>query len=90
MGPSGSFRPGAAEIEPDRARAIDRLIGLAAPGDLVLLTGKGRRASQEIERTIAPLDDRRQQRIAAVAVGESGTWFTGQRQAAAVVMAGGS
>jgi UDP-N-acetylmuramoyl-L-alanyl-D-glutamate--2,6-diaminopimelate ligase len=64
-----SVRPGAAEIEPDRARAIDRLIGLAAPGDLVLLTGKGRRATQEIERTIAPFDDRRHAARALEALG---------------------
>lgn len=54
-----AVRPGAAAVEPDRAQAIDRLIGLAQAGDLVLLTGKGRRTTQESEHSIIPFDDRR-------------------------------
>lgn len=53
-----SVRSGSAMVEADRARAIERLIGLAEPGDLVLLTGKGRRTTQEMGRSIVPFDDR--------------------------------
>ncbi|MCP5522176.1 MAG: hypothetical protein H7A46_11590 [Verrucomicrobiales bacterium] len=51
-------RPGGADLEPDRGCAIDRLVRLALPGDLVLLTGKGRRTTQEIDHSIVPFDDR--------------------------------
>lgn len=44
-------------IEIDRARAIDELIRMAQPGDIVLLAGKGHETYQEFENTVVPFDD---------------------------------
>jgi UDP-N-acetylmuramoyl-L-alanyl-D-glutamate--2,6-diaminopimelate ligase len=46
------------EVELDRARAIERAIEAARPGDLVLLAGKGHEQGQESAGTIEPFDDR--------------------------------
>jgi UDP-N-acetylmuramoyl-L-alanyl-D-glutamate--2,6-diaminopimelate ligase len=48
--------------EPDRAAAIERLLGRARPGDVVLLTGNGHRARQELDHCVIPFDDRLQAR----------------------------
>ncbi|RME90359.1 MAG: hypothetical protein D6766_13435 [Verrucomicrobia bacterium] len=61
------------EEEPDRDRAIRRLLGQAEAGDLVLLTGKGRRTTMELAYVRVPFDDRRR---AWVALGELG-WTAG-------------
>ena len=45
-------------VELDRHRAIDELIRLAQPGDLVLIAGKGHETYQEFEDTVVPFDDR--------------------------------
>ena len=45
-------------IELDRKRAIQHIIGMAAPGDSVLIAGKGHETYQEFEDTIVPFDDR--------------------------------
>jgi UDP-N-acetylmuramoyl-L-alanyl-D-glutamate--2,6-diaminopimelate ligase len=45
-------------IELDRERAISELIGLAQPGDAVLIAGKGHETYQEFEDTVVPFDDR--------------------------------
>ncbi|SOD74331.1 UDP-N-acetylmuramoylalanyl-D-glutamate--2,6-diaminopimelate ligase [Jatrophihabitans sp. GAS493] len=42
----------------DRAAAIAHAIGLAEPGDTVLIAGKGHEAGQEINGEIHPFDDR--------------------------------
>jgi UDP-N-acetylmuramoyl-L-alanyl-D-glutamate--2,6-diaminopimelate ligase len=46
------------EIDPDRRSAIERAIGLAAPGDVVVIAGKGHEQGQEIDGVVHPFDDR--------------------------------
>src|SRR5439155_16988029 len=46
------------EVEPDRRRAIERVIELAAPGDVVVIAGKGHERGQEIAGRMLPFDDR--------------------------------
>jgi UDP-N-acetylmuramoyl-L-alanyl-D-glutamate--2,6-diaminopimelate ligase len=41
----------------DRRDAIERALGLAAPGDLVLIAGKGHELYQEIGGRRLPFDD---------------------------------
>ena len=43
----GLSAPDAAQVEPDRARAIAETLAQAAPEDVVLLAGKGHEAWQE-------------------------------------------
>jgi UDP-N-acetylmuramoyl-L-alanyl-D-glutamate--2,6-diaminopimelate ligase len=47
------------EVEPDRRAAIAKMLGLAEPGDIVLIAGKGHEQGQEFEggRKV-PFDDR--------------------------------
>lgn len=42
----------------DREQAIARAIERAAPGDIVLIAGKGHENYQEFDRTVIPFDDR--------------------------------
>jgi UDP-N-acetylmuramoyl-L-alanyl-D-glutamate--2,6-diaminopimelate ligase len=53
---AGTDRP--VEIELDRAAAIARAIGLAGPGDVVLIAGKGAEQGQEFADRTIPFDDR--------------------------------
>ena len=46
------------EIDPDRRSAIARAVGLAAPGDVVVIAGKGHEQGQEIAGEKLPFDDR--------------------------------
>ena len=46
------------EVEPDRRAAIARAIGLAGPGDVVLIAGKGHEQGQEVAGAVSPFDDR--------------------------------
>jgi UDP-N-acetylmuramoyl-L-alanyl-D-glutamate--2,6-diaminopimelate ligase len=46
------------EIDPDRRGAIHRAIGLAEPGDVVVIAGKGHEQGQEIDGVVHPFDDR--------------------------------
>ncbi len=46
------------EVEVDRALAIRRGIELAAPGDVVVIAGKGHEQGQETAGRIVPFDDR--------------------------------
>ena len=48
---------GEPEVEPDRARAIRRAIDLAAPGDVVVIAGKGHERGQEANGVVTPFDD---------------------------------
>ena len=52
----GVTRP--VEIEPDRRLAIARAVEIAAPGDLVLIAGKGHEQGQEAGGKTVPFDDR--------------------------------
>jgi UDP-N-acetylmuramoyl-L-alanyl-D-glutamate--2,6-diaminopimelate ligase len=49
---------GEVEVELDRAAAIGRAVGLAAPGDVVLIGGKGAEQGQEFADRTVPFDDR--------------------------------
>ena len=46
------------EIDPDRRSAIERAVGLAEPGDVVLIAGKGHEQGQEVKGVVHPFDDR--------------------------------
>jgi UDP-N-acetylmuramoyl-L-alanyl-D-glutamate--2,6-diaminopimelate ligase len=46
------------EIDPDRRSAIQRAIGLAQSGDVVVIAGKGHEQGQEIRGAKLPFDDR--------------------------------
>src|SRR5919204_500222 len=46
------------EVEPDRAAAIERAIGEARDGDVVLIAGKGHEQGQEFADHTIPFDDR--------------------------------
>jgi UDP-N-acetylmuramoyl-L-alanyl-D-glutamate--2,6-diaminopimelate ligase len=67
-------RRGAVEVEPDRRAAIALAIARAAPGDLIVVAGKGPEQGQELAggRKI-PFDDREvtREELASVAAGES-------------------
>ncbi|HVY70421.1 MAG TPA: Mur ligase family protein [Verrucomicrobiae bacterium] len=43
--------------EPERERAIERLLRAAEPGDAVLIAGKGHETFQEFADTVVPFDD---------------------------------
>jgi UDP-N-acetylmuramoyl-L-alanyl-D-glutamate--2,6-diaminopimelate ligase len=45
-------------VELDRARAIEEIIRMAQPGDIVLIAGKGHETYQEFKNTVVPFDDR--------------------------------
>ncbi len=49
---------GEVEVELDRRRAIERALELAAPGDVVVIAGKGHEQGQEIGGRVVPFDDR--------------------------------
>jgi len=46
------------EIDPDRRSAIQRAMGLAEPGDVVVVAGKGHEQGQDVEGVVHPFDDR--------------------------------
>jgi UDP-N-acetylmuramoyl-L-alanyl-D-glutamate--2,6-diaminopimelate ligase len=45
-------------VQPDRRAAIAEAIALAAPGDVVLIAGKGHESGQEAQGVVTPFDDR--------------------------------
>jgi UDP-N-acetylmuramoyl-L-alanyl-D-glutamate--2,6-diaminopimelate ligase len=47
-----------AEVEPDRSLAIRRALELAAPGDVVVIAGKGHELGQQLADRTIPFDDR--------------------------------
>jgi UDP-N-acetylmuramoyl-L-alanyl-D-glutamate--2,6-diaminopimelate ligase len=47
-----------AQVVPDRREAIERAVGLAAPGDVVVIAGKGHERGQEVAGGVKlPFDD---------------------------------
>jgi UDP-N-acetylmuramoyl-L-alanyl-D-glutamate--2,6-diaminopimelate ligase len=56
----GGARSGTAQVveEGDRRAAIATALGLARPGDIVIVAGKGHETGQEIEGVVHPFDDR--------------------------------
>lgn len=54
---AGFARPGAVSVIPDRADAIDTAVRLAAPGDVVLIAGKGHERYQERNGVRTPFND---------------------------------
>jgi UDP-N-acetylmuramoyl-L-alanyl-D-glutamate--2,6-diaminopimelate ligase len=48
---------GEPEVEPDRAAAIERAVGVARAGDVVVIAGKGHERGQETAGAITPFDD---------------------------------
>ncbi|HTH06396.1 MAG TPA: UDP-N-acetylmuramoyl-L-alanyl-D-glutamate--2,6-diaminopimelate ligase [Ilumatobacteraceae bacterium] len=49
---------GRAVSEPDRRRAFAAAFGMAAPGDVVVIAGKGHETTQTIGSVVVPFDDR--------------------------------
>jgi UDP-N-acetylmuramoyl-L-alanyl-D-glutamate--2,6-diaminopimelate ligase len=45
-------------VEPDRAAAIGQAAALAAPGDVVVVAGKGHETGQYVAGAVLPFDDR--------------------------------
>ncbi|MGF1429035.1 UDP-N-acetylmuramoyl-L-alanyl-D-glutamate--2,6-diaminopimelate ligase [Kitasatospora sp. LaBMicrA B282] len=56
-------------VELDRAAAIRLAVGLAGPGDVVLVVGRGHETSQQVAGREVPFDDREQARAALAARG---------------------
>jgi UDP-N-acetylmuramoyl-L-alanyl-D-glutamate--2,6-diaminopimelate ligase len=44
-------------VEPDRAAAITQAVGLAAPGDVIVVAGKGHETGQYVAGMVLPFDD---------------------------------
>ena len=45
-------------VEPDRAAAIAQAVALAAPGDVIVVAGKGHETGQYVAGAVLPFDDR--------------------------------
>jgi UDP-N-acetylmuramoyl-L-alanyl-D-glutamate--2,6-diaminopimelate ligase len=62
---------GTVERIEDRHEAIVRAVGLARPGDVVLITGKGHEQGQQFADRLVPFDDRLVAREALAALGHA-------------------
>jgi UDP-N-acetylmuramoyl-L-alanyl-D-glutamate--2,6-diaminopimelate ligase len=51
-------------VELDRRSAIERAIGAARPGDVVVIAGKGHEQGQDVQGVVTPFDDREVARVA--------------------------
>jgi len=45
-------------VEPDRAAAIWQAVSMAAPGDVIVVAGKGHETGQYVAGRVLPFDDR--------------------------------
>ena len=61
---TGLSHPGAAQVQADRAKAIDEAVALAAPQDVILIAGKGHEDFQEIAGVKLPFSDKAHARSA--------------------------
>ncbi|HEX6919725.1 MAG TPA: UDP-N-acetylmuramoyl-L-alanyl-D-glutamate--2,6-diaminopimelate ligase [Actinomycetes bacterium] len=59
---------GRVEVVPDRRAAIEKAVGLAESGDVVVVAGKGHEQGQEVAGVVHPFDDRAVLREAVAAV----------------------
>ncbi|HEY5697518.1 MAG TPA: UDP-N-acetylmuramoyl-L-alanyl-D-glutamate--2,6-diaminopimelate ligase [Acidimicrobiales bacterium] len=66
---TGVERVGDLIVEPDRRRAVDAAVALAAPGDLILVAGKGHETTQDLGDRVIDFDDRE---VAAAALARRG------------------
>ena len=66
-------------VEPDRAAAIRLAVGGAAPGDVVVVAGKGHEQGQYVGGEVIPFDDRE---VAAAAIAERSRARRAAREAA--------
>ncbi len=57
-GARGSGGPAVLRIVPDRGEAIEAAVAMAAPGDTVVVAGKGHEQGQESGGAVRPFDDR--------------------------------
>jgi UDP-N-acetylmuramoyl-L-alanyl-D-glutamate--2,6-diaminopimelate ligase len=67
QGASASDGHATVEVVPDRKAAIDKAVGLAGPGDVVVVAGKGHEQGQEVAGEVHPFDDRTVLRAAIAA-----------------------
>ena len=67
-------------IEPDRAAAIALAVALAAPGDVIVVAGKGHETGQYVAGTVLPFDDREVTGAAAPPGGRPGPASPGTSQ----------
>jgi UDP-N-acetylmuramoyl-L-alanyl-D-glutamate--2,6-diaminopimelate ligase len=63
----GEWRPGTYVVEPDRRAAIRLAVGLARPGDVLLIAGKGHEDYQIVGTTKRRFDDREEAAAALAA-----------------------
>ncbi|MCP4590643.1 MAG: UDP-N-acetylmuramoyl-L-alanyl-D-glutamate--2,6-diaminopimelate ligase [bacterium] len=64
-------------VEPDRRQAIKLAVGLAEPGDTVLIAGKGHETYQDLGAEQAHFDDAEEAREAIQAASRQRTWTVG-------------
>ena len=60
------------DVLADREAAIERVLGVARPGDVVVIAGKGHETGQEFADKTIPFDDRLVARAALARLGHSG------------------
>jgi UDP-N-acetylmuramoyl-L-alanyl-D-glutamate--2,6-diaminopimelate ligase len=69
-------------VEPDRAAAIAQAVSLGAPGDVIVVAGKGHETGQYVAGAVLPFDDREVtaaalERLAKAEPGPADQWGVG-------------